>query len=125
MVLEDCNCRTAKDMITKIRQNIIDGKSGDQIIAEFQRMYGDIVLATPPKSGLELILWMLPIITSVMGTIVIYENARGKAPFPTSKIKAPIAEVDVKKDSEQIDAEMAKYEELFDEEYEKFKEEKN
>jgi len=123
MVLDDCNCNTAKDMMYQIRQQILDGKSKDQIIAEFQMMYGDIVLVTPPKSGLELVLWLLPIITSVMGTVVIYENARGREPFPTSEIKAPIAEVDVKIDGEQIDAEMAKYEEMFNEEYKKIKEE--
>jgi cytochrome c-type biogenesis protein CcmH len=123
MVLEDCNCNTAKGMMNQIRQQISDGNSKDQIITEFQMMYGDIVLVTPPKSGLELIIWLLPIVTSVMGTIVIFENARGGEPFPTSEIKAPIAEVDVKIESEQIDAEIAKYEEMFYEEYKKFKEE--
>jgi cytochrome c-type biogenesis protein CcmH/NrfF len=112
-------------MMNQIRQKIIDGKSEDQIIAEFHGIYGDIVLATPLKSGLELILWMLPIITSVMGTIVIYESTRGKELFPISEIRAPIAEVDVKDDPEQIDAEMIKYEELFNQEYEKFKDEKS
>lgn len=123
MVLEDCMCNTAKGMMNQIKQQILDGKSKEQIITEFQMMYGDIVLVTPPKSGLELILWLLPIVTSVMGTIVIYENARGMEPFPTSEIKAPIIEADVKIESEQIDAEMAKYEEMFYEEYRKFKEE--
>jgi cytochrome c-type biogenesis protein CcmH len=123
MVLDDCNCNTAKEMMNQISQQILDGKSKDQIITEFQMMYGDIVLVTPPKSGLELVLWLLPIITSVMGTIVIYENARGGEPFPTSEIKAPIAEVEVKIDSEQIDEEMAKYEKMFNEEYKKIKEE--
>ncbi len=125
MVLEDCSCTTAKDMMNQIRQKIIDGKSEEQIIAEFHGIYGDIVLATPPKSGLELILWMLPIITSVMGTIVIYESTRGKESFPISEIRAPIAEANVKDDPEQIDAEMTKYEELFNQEYEKFKDEKS
>jgi cytochrome c-type biogenesis protein CcmH len=124
MVLDDCNCNTAKDMTNQIWQQILDGKSKDQIISEFQMMYGDIVLVTPPKSGLELVLWLLPIVTSVMGTVVIYENARGGEPFPTSEIKAPIAEVDVTIDSEQIDAEMAKYEDMFNEEYKKIKEAK-
>ena len=123
MVLEDCKCNTAKGMMNQISQQILDGKTKDQIITEFQMMYGDIVLVTPPKSGLELILWLLPIVTSVMGTIVIYENARGGEPFPTSEIKAPIAESDVKIESEQIDAEMAKYEEMFYEEFTKFKDE--
>ena len=123
MVLEDCKCTTAKGMMTQIKQQILDGKTKDQIITEFQMMYGDIVLVTPPKSGLELVLWLLPIVTSVMGTIVIFENARGGEPFPTSEIKAPIVEADVKIESEQIDAETAKYEEMFYEEYKKFKEE--
>jgi len=123
MVLEDCKCTTAKGMMTQIKQQILDGKTKDQIITEFQMMYGDIVLVTPPKSGLELVLWLLPIVTSVMGTIVIFENARGGEPFPTSEIKAPIVEADVKIENEQIDAETAKYEEMFYEEYKKFKEE--
>ncbi len=125
MVLEDCNCSTAKSMMNQIRQDIIDGKSRDQIIAEFQGIYGDIVLATPMKSGLELVLWILPIVISIMGTIIIYESTRDKEVFPISEIKAPIAEIDVKTDHEQIDAEMEKYEELFNDEYEKFKDKKN
>lgn len=124
MMLDSCYCDAANEMKSQIEQKIRQGKTKDQIIADFIDVYGDQVLVTPPKSGLELTLWTLPIIASIGGTIIIYQFARKKAPILTSEIKAPILEVDLKKPKdEKIEDEMAKYEERFYEEYKKFKEE--
>jgi cytochrome c-type biogenesis protein CcmH len=95
MVLEDCACRTAKDLVNQIQQQIASGASREQIVDEFHATYGDVILVTPPKSGLELVVWLLPIIISLVGTIMIYEYSKDKGPFPTSEIKAPIAEIDL------------------------------
>jgi cytochrome c-type biogenesis protein CcmH/NrfF len=54
MVLEDCACRTAKDLVNQIQQQIASGASREQIVDEFHATYGDVILVTPPKSDLEL-----------------------------------------------------------------------
>jgi cytochrome c-type biogenesis protein CcmH len=121
MVLEDCACKTAIDLLNQIHQKIADGETNAQIIAGFRATYGDVVLVTPPKSGLELILWTLPIIIAVAGTTAIYEYSRGKTPFPTSELRAPIAENDDIHDVKHADEEIHRYERIFCEEYDKFK----
>jgi cytochrome c-type biogenesis protein CcmH len=122
MTLNSCYCDTANEMKSQIEQKISQGKRKDQIIADFKAIYGDQVLVTPPKSGLELTLWMLPIIASIAGTVIIYQFARKKAPISTSEIKPPILDIDLKKPKDEEMEEMARYEEIFYEEYKKFKE---
>lgn len=127
-ILDGCYCTTAIDLKSEIEQALAEGKTKDQIIADFQEDYGDQILVTPPKSGLELTLWTFPIIASVIGTVAIYEMARKKVPFPDSEVKAPISETeDEEKEEtfeEEKEEELKKYEEIFEQEYQKFKEDR-
>jgi len=124
-ILSGCYCDTATQLKSDIERKISEGETRDQIIADFQADYGDQILVTPPKSGLELTLWTFPIIASVTGTVVIYQLARRKAPIPDSEVKAPIAETEEKEEEtlEKEKEEMRKYEGIFDQEYQKFKKE--
>ncbi len=119
--LDGCYCDTAAKLKSDIEQMIDEGKTKDQIIAEFQANYGDQILVTPPKSGLELTLWTFPIVASIIGTIVIYQLARKKAFIPDSEIKSPIAEAGEDEGPREEEGEIEKYEEYFEKEYRKFK----
>jgi cytochrome c-type biogenesis protein CcmH len=124
MILDSCYCDTATRLKSQIEQKIGEGKTKDQIIADFQAVYGDlIILVTPPKSGLEWTLWTLPIIAAVIGTIAIYQLAQRKASIPDSEVKPPIAETEEEEKEETFEKEeeMKKYEEIFEQEYQKFK----
>ncbi len=130
-ILDGCYCDTAAQMKTGkdgIEQKISEGKTKDQIIAEFQLVYGDQILMTPQKSDLELTLWAFPIIASVIGTVAIYQLARRKATIPDSEVKSPIAETEVEEELEMFETEKdetKKYEEIFEQEYQKFKKDQN
>jgi cytochrome c-type biogenesis protein CcmH/NrfF len=52
--------------------------------------YGDSVLATPKKSGLELSIWTLPVVAAIFGTAVIYTYAKKKAPIPDSEVDSKV-----------------------------------
>ena len=91
-VAYDCYCDLAAEWKEQILQDITDGKTQQQIIASFVETYGDGVLATPKKSGLELSIWALPVVAAVVGTAVIYTVAKRKAPIPDSEVDSKVLE---------------------------------
>ena len=91
-VAYDCYCDLAAEWKEQILQDITDGKTQQQIIASFVETYGDGVLATPKKSGLELSIWALPVVAAVVGTAVIYTFAKRKAPIPDSEVDSKVLE---------------------------------
>ncbi len=126
--LDGCYCDTATTLKSEIEQALAEGKTRDQIVAELVDDYTDQILVTPQKSGLELTLWMFPIIVSVVGTVAIYQLTRRKASIPDSEVKSPIVEVEEEEKEKEAThdkqkEEMEKYEEIFEQEYQKFKKE--
>jgi cytochrome c-type biogenesis protein CcmH len=91
-VTYDCYCDLAKEWKDQITQDVAAGKTQQQIIASYVETYGDSVLATPKKSGLELSIWTLPVIAAVFGTAVIYTYAKKKSPIPDSEVDSRILE---------------------------------
>ncbi|WP_309491932.1 cytochrome c-type biogenesis protein [Candidatus Hecatella orcuttiae] len=114
MLLSDCECETAYKVRTQIEQMISQGKTKEEIIFELQMIYGENILATPQKSGLELMLWVLPIAAAVGGTAIIYRLAYRKP----SDVELEEEEYE----SEELLTAMAKYDEIFEKEYQKFRE---
>jgi len=91
-VTYDCYCDLAKEWKDQITQDVAAGKTRQEIIAGFVETYGDGVLATPKKSGLELSIWTLPVVAAVLGTVVIYTFAKKKAPIPDSEVDSKVFE---------------------------------
>ena len=58
-------------MRTIIQQQLSEGKSEAEILAYFQARYGDWILLEPPKRGLHLVVWLLPIIGAGIGVITL------------------------------------------------------
>lgn len=71
-ILENCDCATAERMRSEIKEMIASGMSKEQIISEFQSMYGKEVLANPPKEGVFAGLWYYPVVVLGVGIAVIY-----------------------------------------------------
>ncbi len=67
----DSNAQIAQEMRQLIQQQLKDGKSETQIIAYFKQRYGDWILLDPPKRGLHLLVWVLPIAAAVIGVLVL------------------------------------------------------
>ncbi len=91
-VTYDCYCDLAKEWKDQITQDVAAGKTSQEIIAGFVETYGDGVLATPKKSGLELSIWTLPVVAAILGTVVIYNFAKKKAPIPDSEVDSKVFE---------------------------------
>ena len=69
--LDVSNAPVAERMKAQIELRISQGKTKDEIKDEFVREFGEGVLATPKKSGLGLVAWLLPALAVVAGLAAI------------------------------------------------------
>lgn len=85
-ILKDCphvNCDYAIPAKKKIREMLIEGKTRDQILAEFVRERGEQALAAPTKEGFNILGYILPFIAILAAgygvSIIAMRWAGGKA----------------------------------------------
>lgn len=65
--IADSNAQISIEMRNTIQEKVSAGETDAQIYAYFQDLYGDWVLLNPPKRGIHLFVWLLPIIAGVIG----------------------------------------------------------
>ena len=63
----DSNAEIAGEMRRLIQQQLDAGKSQEQIVSYFRQRYGDWILLDPPKTGLHLVVWLLPLLALLGG----------------------------------------------------------
>lgn len=54
-----------------IQEQLEAGKSEKEVIAYFQERYGDWILLSPPKRGVHLLVWLLPLIAALLGLVTL------------------------------------------------------
>ena len=59
-----------------IREMLAGGKTRGDILDYFVDRYGEDILAAPPKSGVNLVAWILPVVGVVAGLAVLFLVAR-------------------------------------------------
>ena len=82
----DSSSSVAIEMRNVIQDQLEQGKSKQEILDFFQERYGDWILLDPPKRGVHLLVWILPIIAALMGLTLLSILFRRW----TKKSKAPI-----------------------------------
>jgi cytochrome c-type biogenesis protein CcmH len=63
----DSNSQTSIEFRDIVREQLQDGQNREQILAYFQATYGDSILLDPPRRGLYLWVWGLPVAAGVSG----------------------------------------------------------
>ncbi len=63
----DSNATSSIEFRNIIREQLVNGQSEAQILASFQERYGDWILMDPPRRGLYLWVWGLPLAAGVFG----------------------------------------------------------
>lgn len=63
----DSSSETSIEFRDIIREQLQDGRDRAQIISYFQRTYGDWILLDPPRRGVYLWVWGLPVGAAVFG----------------------------------------------------------
>jgi cytochrome c-type biogenesis protein CcmH len=67
--LDQCGTKACQDWRAEIRLQLEQGATEQDIKDNFQRRYGDRVLAEPPREGANWILWLLPVAFFLFGGI--------------------------------------------------------
>lgn len=67
----DSNSQLARQMRDIIEQKVQAGETEEQIIAYFVARYGDSIVTEPPKSGIGLGLWLMPVAAVGLGVAVV------------------------------------------------------
>ncbi len=55
-----CTCGTAEAIRQEIAERLEDGQSRDQVVQAFVERHGEQILASPVKSGFNLMAWIAP-----------------------------------------------------------------
>lgn len=63
----DSSVELAQQMRQIIKEQLEAGRSEDEVLSYFQARYGDWILLDPPKRGLHLVVWVLPVAGAVAG----------------------------------------------------------
>lgn len=66
----------AKEMMQTLREQMKQGKNDEEILAFFEARYGEWVLLAPKMEGMNLAVWVLPILLLIGGTVVILKRVK-------------------------------------------------
>lgn len=72
----DSSAEIAQQMRGLIQEKIDEGLSDAQIYAFFQERYGDWILLDPPKRGVHLLVWLLPVLIGATAVVVVVGMTR-------------------------------------------------
>jgi cytochrome c-type biogenesis protein CcmH len=95
MTVTGCNhegCSSKAEMQAMAEKEVASGKDSAAILQDFVLRYGTKVLATPPASGFNLTVWILPIVGGFIGLalVVVLVRRWRQAPAGTPGGLAPI-----------------------------------
>lgn len=76
--LEECPAGITVEMREGILEQVKNGATKDEIIAYWTGVYGERILAAPPKSGFFLSAWVLPIVGIVAGGAILATALKGR-----------------------------------------------
>jgi len=66
----DSSSQVAREMRGEIARDLRAGKTPEEIRAEFAAAYGEWVLEAPPKRGVGLVAWLIPVALLAAGLLV-------------------------------------------------------
>ncbi len=87
--LDVCPTEACRQWRLLIRDQLIEGKSETEIKQYFVENYGARVLAEPPRTGLNWLVYILPPVIILLGAFILFSNLRSWT--RSSKTPAPPA----------------------------------
>lgn len=80
--VQDSPSETARSMRALVAQRVAEGRTDDEIRAEFVRSYGDWILLSPPLLSFSGLVWLAPLAAIVLGAALAWSRARAPATVP-------------------------------------------
>ncbi len=75
--LDICDTQACKDWRAQIKDELTQGWTDQQVIDYFVAQYGERVLAEPERRGFTSLVWILPVLSALLGLWIVYEILRG------------------------------------------------
>ncbi len=89
----------ARSMLSEVRAQVKAGKPDAEIFSYFSGKYGNTVLLKPPFQGVNMIIWILPLLVLVAGAVVLW-NYLKRSSQQKLEIVNPVALEQVRKQLE-------------------------
>lgn len=74
--VSDAPADMARQMRAKIRQQLQEGKSKQEVFDYFREHYGDDILLTPQSQGFSLLAWLVPVLLLLGGCVLVFLTLR-------------------------------------------------
>jgi len=78
--IDDSDADLAKDLRREVRDQLLAGKSDDDILSFLRAKYGDYVLLAPPLASQTMALWLAPIGFIILGITITISMRRRRSP---------------------------------------------
>jgi cytochrome c-type biogenesis protein CcmH len=94
-------------MKARIRERIAAGATKSEIKSEFVEQFGERVLATPPRSGFDLVAWVLPLVGGGLALVAVAAIAWGWSRSRPPDDRAPPLDPELER---RLDDELERFE---------------
>ena len=78
----DSPASSAVDLKAEVRRQVALGYTKEQVIASFERSYGEFIRLEPKAEGFNWLVWIAPVLALVAGAVVIFLRLRPVKPQP-------------------------------------------
>ena len=85
--IDQAQVEISRQMRVIVREMLAEGKDREDIFDFFVERYGKDILAAPPKSGADLVAWLLPaggVIAALVAVFFIIRSMTQRGPVPTA-----------------------------------------
>lgn len=84
-VVAEHDSEASRKIKEEIRLRLSRGESQKDILAYFEREYGERILASPKNEGIGKLFWVMPFIFIIMGTLLVVFFLRSKPSQPITR----------------------------------------
>ena len=88
----DSPASSAVDLKAEVRRLLALGYTRDQVVASFERSYGEFIRLEPKAEGFNWLVWLMPMLALAMGALVIFFRLRPTRPARPAPNTAPTQE---------------------------------
>lgn len=96
--IADSPAAMAINMKREVRDLLAEGYSGDQVLAYFEKSYGEFVRLQPPLRGFNWLVWLAPVVALFAGLSMVMRFVRRGSP---SRLKDPLKSDNLQPDNRQ------------------------
>ena len=84
--IADSPASMARAQLDRVRDLVADGKSDEEIMQYFVARYGEWILLKPIPEGMNLVVWLGPLVLLAVGGAVIWAQKRKKTLGPVAAV---------------------------------------